>query len=87
MLRLIIPFAVWTGDDADDDSGSADLYELNAGTRFDPGLTQPPHDSDTPPIRNSDAANLALDLLGLPAIPGSTINAKQDLRIEALADQ
>ena len=37
------------------------------------------------PIRNSDGANLALKLLGLGAVPGSTINVRQDLEAQNAA--
>jgi hypothetical protein len=75
-VDYIIPLIVWPG--APD--GAHDLYALNIATRADPGLTQPPHDfTGKPPVRNGDAGNLALELLGLPAVPGSVIGAKQDL--------
>lgn len=45
----------------------ADLYALNDDRRRDPGTTQPSYDG-VQPIRNLDAANLALGLLGLPAL-------------------
>ncbi len=83
-LNYTIPFLVWLGDGAP----RADLYEINAAVRHDPGTSQlasPGADDEASehlqPIRNGDAANLALSLLGLPAIPGSTINARQDLRV------
>jgi predicted AlkP superfamily pyrophosphatase or phosphodiesterase len=76
-VNYIIPFLVWTGDDAP----TADLYELNERTRRNPGIRRPDADETLQPVRNGDAANLALSLLGLPAIPGSTINAEQDLEI------
>ncbi len=82
-VDYIIPFLVWTGDH----ETPRDLYALNAATRADPGLTQPraPEEprakASLPPIRNGDAGNLVLALLALPAIPGSTINASQDLRV------
>lgn len=76
-VDYIIPFVVWTGAPA----AEHDLYALNALARRDPGLKQPPMNAPgAPPIRNGDSGNLALALLGLPAIPGSTINAAQDLR-------
>ncbi|MEZ5435042.1 MAG: hypothetical protein R3F31_28555 [Verrucomicrobiales bacterium] len=60
-----------------------DLYALNAASRKDPGTVNPPYDSPGQPIRNGDTGNLVLSLLGLPAIPGSTINPKQDLVIRS----
>ena len=79
-VNFTIPFLVWTGDEA----SAADLYELNATTRKDPGARQPMDRPDElPPIRSLDAGNLALALLGLPAIPGSTVNARHDLKVAA----
>jgi len=73
-----IPFLVWTGDEPE----AADLYRLNPETRGDPGKDRVPlqHEGH-PPVRNGDAANLVLGLLGLPAVPGSTLNPDQDLRV------
>jgi hypothetical protein len=76
--NFTIPFMVWgpgvqTG---------GDLYAINTPNRKDPGTENPAYDAPgPPPIRNGDAGNLALKLLGLPAIEGSTINAKQDLKV------
>ena len=72
-----IPFLVWGKAVAQ----GADLYRLNPKTRKDPGKVAVPYDVPGQPIRNGDAANLALSLLGLPAIPGSTINSHQDLNV------
>ena len=58
-----IPFMVWgPGVPA-----GADLYARNP-TRADPGKSK---EGSRPPIRNCDAGNVALSLLGLPPIPGS----------------
>lgn len=77
-VDYIIPLLVWTGDA----EPPRELYEINATTRKDPGLKQPPRSAEgLPPIRNGDAGNLVLSLLGLPAVPGSTINVTQDLRV------
>lgn len=72
-----IPFFVWGQGVA----AGTDLYELNRGTRVRPLDMQIPYEAETQPIRNGDGGNLALSLLGLPAVDGSTINARQDLLI------
>ena len=71
-----IPFLVWG-----EHITQADLYALNPTSRKDPGQEQVSYESPGQPIRNGDAGNLALSLLGLPSIPGSTINNRQDLNV------
>ncbi len=72
-----IPFYVW-GPGV---MPGADLYALNPGTRLDPGTNRPTYTAPLQPIRNGEAANVALSLLGLEPVPGSTINSSQDLRL------
>jgi predicted AlkP superfamily pyrophosphatase or phosphodiesterase len=74
-LNYTIPFIVWGASSA----AGQDLYTLNTGCRLDPQAGRPAYDEDLQPVRNGDGANLALELLGFGAIPGSTINNLQDL--------
>lgn len=76
-VNYVIPFMVWTSDG----KASGDLYELNPVARVDPSLTMPALDAWPPPVRNLDAGNLALGLLGLEPIVGSNVNAGQELAI------
>jgi hypothetical protein len=72
-----VPFYVW-GPGV---MAGADLYLLNPGNRLDPGTNRPTYSEPVQPIRNGDAANVALKLLHLDPVPGSTIGAAQDLAL------
>lgn len=72
-----IPFVVWG---AGVDPGT-DLYDLNPDYA-DPGRARETY-AGVQPVRNGDVANLALDLLGLPAVPGSEHDVAQDLDVSA----
>ena len=60
-------------------TAGADLYDLNAGLRQVASSYPMTTYGGMQPIRNAEASNLALDLLGLSPIPGSTFNVAQDL--------
>jgi hypothetical protein len=67
-----IPFVVWGRG-----IRSADLYELNPDYA-DPGTGRPAYGGPQP-VRNGDLANLVTELLGLGPVPGSELDARQDL--------
>lgn len=75
-INYTVPFVVWgpgipTG---------ADLYALTGSAVSEPGTTRVDYGLDNQqPIRNGDAGNCALRLLGLPAIPGSRLDHLQNV--------
>ncbi len=71
-----VPFFIW-GKRVD----AANLYKINPAYAS-PGKGRPGYDGPQP-VRNGDAGNLALDLLGLSAIKGSVFNDQQRLRWRA----
>jgi predicted AlkP superfamily pyrophosphatase or phosphodiesterase len=77
-LNYTVPFIVWGPDVA----RGQDLYELNKGNRREPGRYLIGYETSPQPIRNAEAGNLALELIGLPPIPNSLINGLQSLRVK-----
>jgi hypothetical protein len=75
-----IPYMVWGAGVYQ----GVDLYAVNLASRLDPGGGRPSY-NDSPPIRNGGSGNLALALLELPSIAGSTINDAQDLLVMGTA--
>jgi predicted AlkP superfamily pyrophosphatase or phosphodiesterase len=77
-VNFLIPFAIWLGQDG----APEELVALNADRRaVVPASEHVPLEAVPPPIRSAEAGNLALQLMGRPAIPGSSANAAQDLRL------
>jgi hypothetical protein len=66
--NVSIPFFIW----APGFPPGADIYPLLAN-RWDPAGSRPDYNAARQPLRNGDSGNLALALLGLPAVPGSTL--------------
>lgn len=79
-LDFTIPFYIWGADVM----AGGDLYNINPTRRTSPGPTANPPYTGPQPIRNGEAANLALAMLGLGPVPGSTIAANQDLRVQTM---
>jgi len=78
-LDFTIPFLVWgAGVPA-----GGDLYAMNPASRTAPAPDANPPYTGPQPVRNGDAANLALGLLGLGPVPGSTIDRAQDLVVRS----
>jgi hypothetical protein len=69
-----IPFLVWGPTVA----RGASLYALNPDYA-NPGDRRTTYSQARQPVRNGDVANLALDLLGLPAVRGSEHDRAKDL--------
>jgi hypothetical protein len=76
LVNFKIPFVVWGAGV----KAGANLYRLNDDYR-NPGTHRTRYGVRRPPVRNGDAANLATDLLGLPAVAGSQFNADQSLDV------
>jgi hypothetical protein len=74
--NFTVPLFIWLGQD----TAASELIALNSDRRaVVPSTTYVGDDSVPQPIRSAEVGNIALQLLGLPAIPGSVANAKQDL--------
>jgi predicted AlkP superfamily pyrophosphatase or phosphodiesterase len=74
LVNYRIPFIVWGPTVAHRQS----LYRLNADYA-NPGQRRTSYSDAQQPVRNGMVANLALDLLGLPAVKGSEHDRRQNL--------
>lgn len=75
--RYSVPFYAW-GPGV---TAGADLYALNSSNRLVASSYPMTTYAGIQPIRNAEASNLALEFLGLGAIPGSAFNSTQDLAV------
>jgi hypothetical protein len=75
--NFTVPFLVWGSGVAP----GTDLYALNP-VYADPLHAQPAYTDAAQPIRSGVVANLATQLLGFPALPGSRFDAAQDLVLQ-----
>lgn len=71
-----VPFYVWAPG-----VPAGDLYAVNEGRLADPREDRPGFGAELQPVRNGAAANVALGLLGLGPVPGSTIAASGEVRV------
>jgi arylsulfatase A-like enzyme len=76
-INYVIPFIVWGSDG----KPQGDLYALNPHGRIDPSIGMPTYEAWPPPVRNLDAGNMALSLLGIKPLVGSNVNAGQELAV------
>jgi type I phosphodiesterase/nucleotide pyrophosphatase len=76
-INYVIPFIVWGSDG----KAQGELYALNPLGRRDPSIGMPSYEAWPPPVRNLDAGNAALSLLGIKPLVGSNVNAGQELAV------
>jgi hypothetical protein len=75
--RYAVPFFVWGPGVL----AGADLYALNVGRRQVASSYPMTTYGGTQPVRNAEANNIALQLLGFGPIPGSMFNYAQNLKV------
>lgn len=81
--HYVIPFYTW-GKGV---TRGIDLYTSTAHSRLDPQFHRTTYTTAVQPIRNGDVADLALSLLGLGTVSGSTINTGEKLSLDGVGTQ
>jgi hypothetical protein len=80
-VNFNVPFIIWLGAD----TSPSELVALNSDRRAVlPASEHIGTDAVMQPIRSAESGNVALQLLGLPPVPGSVFNAKQDLQFTSV---
>jgi predicted AlkP superfamily pyrophosphatase or phosphodiesterase len=80
-VNFNVPFIIWLGAD----TSPSELVALNSDRRAVlPASEHIGTDAVIQPIRSAESGNVALQLLGLPPVPGSVFNAKQDLQFTSV---